>query len=331
MGLPAPGLPIYHGAIDVHHHIVPDPYRAALRRGGVDSPIADVDFPAWNVEASLEMMDRQGIATAMVSLSVPGVSVPDPALAVRLARETNEFMADLVNAHPGRFGAFAALPLPDTDAALRELSYALDVLRLDSVGLFTHYGHTSLGDRVAEPVLAELARRRVVPFVHPSAPADDGAHADLPASVCEFPFATTRMAARMLYNGVFERNPELRLILPHAGGTIPYLAQRLTFAPVIRPSMAEHAPADPIEQLRRQYFDTAMSGNPYTLPSLRAFAPVSQILIGTDFPFMPAWSSEDNGRQFVEHGGFTEAELTSVVRGNAETLYPMRARQHTPI
>lgn len=318
---------MYDGAIDVHHHIVPEFYRDALAGGGVDSPIAGVEFPAWDVESSLALMEDQGIETAMVSLSVPGVSVPEAGLARRLARETNEFMAEMTRAYPGRFGAFAALPLPDVDAALIEMEYALDVLALDSVGLFTHYGRTYLGDESLEPVLAELARRGVTAFVHPAAPCGDAQPlVDLPASVCEFPFATTRMAAQMLYNGVFERHPDLRLILPHAGGTLPYLAERLTFAPVIRPSMADSAPSDPLALLRRQYYDTAMSGNPYTLPSLRAFVPPTQILVGTDYPFMPGWSSAECGRQLLEHGGFTDAEVADLVRGNAVRLFPRVAR-----
>jgi predicted TIM-barrel fold metal-dependent hydrolase len=233
-------------------------------------------------------------------------------------------MAELVAAHPGRFGGFAAMPLPDVDAALAEIDYALDTLGLDGVGLFTNYGHTYLGDPAFEPVLAELERRGVVAFVHPAAPADPSP-VDLPASVCEFPFATTRMVGQLLYNRVFERYPGLRLILPHAGGTVPYLAERLTFAPVIRPSMEDTAPADPLGSLRTQYYDLAMSGNSCTLPALRAFVGSSQILVGTDFPFMPAWSSTHNGEQLLSSGGFTDAELSFVVRQNAEALFPRLA------
>jgi predicted TIM-barrel fold metal-dependent hydrolase len=315
--------PVYLDAIDVHHHIVPPFYREALSRGGVDSPIGGVDFPEWDVESSLGMMDRQGISTAIVSVSVPGVPTHDRALAVRLARQTNEYMAGLAEAHPGRFGGFAVLPLPHVPDALDELEYALDVLGLDGVGLFTNYDRVYLGDPSLEPVLRELDRRGAVAFVHPGVPPAEGAPlVDVPASVCEFPFATTRMATQMLYNRTFERLPRLRLILPHAGGTIPYLAERLTFAPVIRPSMVEHAPVDPLGSLRTQYYDVAMSASPYALTTLRRFAATSQILVGTDFPFMPAWSSARNGRQLVEYGEFGTDELTSVNRGNAERLFP---------
>lgn len=313
----------YVDAIDVHHHIVPEFYRRALAAGGVDSPITGVEFPPWDVESSLAMMDRQGIRTAMVSLSVPGVALPEPHLARRLARSVNEFMAELRTSHPERFGAFAALPLPDLDAAMDEMKYALDVLGLDGVGLFTNYGRAYLGEPAFDPLLEELSGRRAVAFVHPAGPPpEDRSNVDLPASVCEFPFATTRMATQMLYNGTFDRHPALRMILPHAGGTIPYLAERLTVADIIRPEMAGHAPADPLGALRSQYYDTAMSGNPRTISTLRAFVGSPQVLVGTDFPFMPEWTSTRNGHQCVGSGAFTDDELRSVVRENAEGLFP---------
>jgi 6-methylsalicylate decarboxylase len=322
-----PDGPPFSAAIDVHHHAVPEFYRRALLDGGVDSPIAGVEFPPWSVEASLGAMEREGIATAMLSLSVPGVATPDRDLARRLARQVNEYFAELMAEYPGRFGAFAVIPLPDVDAALAEVAYALDELGLDGIGLFTNYGRTYLADPAFEPLLGELSRRRAVTFVHPAGPApEDQPHVDLPGSVCEFPFASTRMVAQMLYNGTLERHPGLRLIIPHAGGTLPYLATRMTFAPVIRPSMADQAPPDPIDLLRGLYLDIAMSGNPMTLPSLRAFADPGQVLVGTDFPFMPEWSSTENGRQFVDSGCFSPDELAAVERTTAEGLFPRLRR-----
>lgn len=322
--------PPWVDAIDVHHHLVPDAYRQSLARCGVAAPISGVEFPDWSVEASLAMMDRQGIATAMLSLSVPGVAVPDAADAAHLAREVNKSMRRIIDAHPGRFGAFAAVPLPDVPAALAEIDHAIGVLGLDGVGLFTNYGRVYLGDPAFDPVLAHLDRRGAVAFVHPAAP-PDGSPVDLPDSVCEFPFATTRMAAQMVYNGTFSRYPHLRLILPHAGGTIPYLAERMTYAPVIRPSMASLAPDDALGYLRSLYFDTAMSGNAHTLAAFRSFADPSHILVGTDFPFMPAWSSRESGERIRGLGRFTEGELTAVARGNAEALFPRLIRQAVPV
>src|SRR5262245_49160034 len=105
-------------AIDVHHHIVPDFYRKALDANGLLNPLPGVEDPRWDVEASLAMMQRQGIATAVVSVSVPGVSLADASASAVLARRLNEYMASLVADHPGRFGAFAAIPMHDASTAL---------------------------------------------------------------------------------------------------------------------------------------------------------------------------------------------------------------------
>jgi predicted TIM-barrel fold metal-dependent hydrolase len=328
---PATGdSPSWPDAIDVHHHIVPGFYRAALAAHGLLNPVPGVEYPHWDAEASLAMMNRQGIATAVVSVTVPGVNLADDASSAALARRLNEYMADLIAGYPGRFGAFAAIPMHDTTAALREMRYALDTLELDGIGLFTNHRGRYLGDPAFDGLLREVHERGVVVHVHPAAPpATAQPTFGLPASLYEFTFDTTRLAAQLLYNRTLERYPGLRIILSHGGGAIPYLAQRLTYGAVIQPDIADRAPADPVGSLQRIYYDLAMSGSPYALPSLRAFVPASQVLVGTDFPFMPAWTSEQGARHVLTGAGYTDAELRQISRGNAETLFP-RTRNHTP-
>lgn len=314
--------PPWTGAVDVHHHIVPEFYRRALTDAGHSSPVTGVAFPPWSVEASLAMMQRQHIATAVVSVTVPGVDVGGAGGAAGLARRLNEYMAGLVADHPGRFGAFAALPMPYLDEALTELAYALDALELDGVGLFTHYRGVYLGDPLFDPLMRELNRRQVAVHVHPAVPpATDQPTFGLPASLYEFTFDTTRTAAQLLYNRTLERYPDLRLILSHGGGAIPYLANRLTFGPVIDPGLADRAPADPIGSLQRLHYDLAMAGNPFTLASLRAFVPATQVLVGTDFPFMPERSGADSS-SMIAACGYDEVELEQIAYRNAAALFP---------
>src|SRR5260221_3721071 len=142
--------------IAVHRYIIPRVYFEAMRRAGIADPIPGVDYPDWDVQTTLAVMDRQGIATAIVSISDPGVYFGNVALARDLARQINEFSARLVADHPQRFGAFAVLPLPDVKAALWELEYALDTLKLDGIGLLTNYRGNYLGDDGLDGMLAEL-------------------------------------------------------------------------------------------------------------------------------------------------------------------------------
>lgn len=140
---------------DVHHHIVPPEYVRALEGQGITNAIG-APFPAWDPETTLAVMDRNGIQTAVTSISAPGVFFGDVDFARTLARRCNEISARLVTDYPGRFGAFATLPLPDAEASLTELAYAADTLKLDGVVLLTNYAGRYLGGPVFEPVFAEL-------------------------------------------------------------------------------------------------------------------------------------------------------------------------------
>src|SRR5262245_34397021 len=227
--------------IDVHHHVFPPGYVDAVTRHGIHDS-GGIAYPKWSVEDDLAFMDRCGIATAITSVSAPGVTVSDREASKALARNVNEYQARLVADHPTRFGAFASLPLNHMDDALDELAYALDTLRMDGVVLLSSVGDLYLGDPRLEPVFAELNRRRAVLFVHPNVPATSrGLDLAVPHAAVEFVFDTTRAVANLVYTGTLDRNPDVRIILSHAGGAIPYLAGRLATVDPI-PEIAKRAP-----------------------------------------------------------------------------------------
>lgn len=309
--------------IDVHHHIIPSFYVEALRQVGITEAVSGVSFPTWSIDATLSMLDRQGIACAIVSISEPGVYFGEKVKAQALAHRTNTFMAELVRNHNTRLGAFAVLPLPDVEAALREMEYALDTLKLDGIGLLTNYRGTYLGSPLFDELFAELNRRRVPVFIHPSTPpARDQPTFGLPASLYEFPFDTTRMVANMLYSGMLERYPDLLLILSHAGGTVPFLTKRLVYGAMLDKVMGERKPEDLLAQLRRFYFDVAMSISPYALPSLQALADHSRILYGSDYPFVPEQSISHDIKEWHAYDGFDYKEGRLIERENALLLFP---------
>lgn len=306
--------------IDVHHHAVPPVYRAAL--SGID-PIPGVDYPEWEPDSSLEVMDRNGITAALLSITAPGVSFADPADAPRLARQVNEYFAGLVAAHPNRFGAFAVLPLPDIAAAKDELAYAVDELGLDGVNVLTSYRGEYLGSPAFEPLFAEIAERGVVVHVHPAAPpARDLATFGLPPSLYEFTFETTRTVVDLLFSGVLDRLPDLRMILSHAGGTLPFLAKRLTYGPTIGSYLEGKPPVDLLASLRRLHYDIAMSATGFALPALTELVGADHVLFGSDYPFMPDWHTEENVAGFAGYQGWTTAQRSRVASGNALDLFP---------
>jgi predicted TIM-barrel fold metal-dependent hydrolase len=272
--------------IDVHAHFVTDRYIAAARAAGHDHPDGMPGWPEWSPQSHLDLMDRSGIATSMLSVSSPGVHFGDDAAARALAREVNEFAAGVVRDHPGRFGHLAALPLPDIDGSLTEIAYALDVLGCDGVAVETNaHGHY-LGDVVFAPVWDELERRRAAVFVHPTSPMHaESISVGLPRPMLEFLFDTARSVTDMLYAGVFERYPGIRWIFTHGGGVLPLLADRIQ---LFRTAFAGEEQGRPTaEQLRGLWFDMAGTPFPHQIPALDAAFGLERLLYGSDYCWTP--------------------------------------------
>ena len=182
--------------IDTHHHILPDFFWQETENA--HAPVGGLAPLRWSKEATISFMDDAGIDVAVVSLSTPGVHTGNSAKAQTLARCCNEFSAELIRERPDRFGGFACLPLPDVDASLEELSYALDVLGLDGFVLFTNSNGVYLGDPVAEPVFEELERRKAIVYVHPNPSPDPAAHSlGLPDNLIDFTTDTNRAVAQL--------------------------------------------------------------------------------------------------------------------------------------
>lgn len=299
--------------IDVHHHISPAPYLAALQSAGLGAP----PTLGWTLEKSLHDMDRAGVATAVTSLTTPGASFLRGGAAVKVARASNEYAATLVADHGGRFGMFATLPMPDVEASLREAEYALDTLGAAGVGLFTSYDNRWLGDAAFAPLLDELDRRRAVVFVHPTTPACcENLIAEIPPSVIEYATDTTRTIGSLLFTGTAARCPDLRLIFCHSGGTLPFLIERFTRLPAMRKDLAPRVPNGVMHELQRFFYDIAQAAHPSALGALLALVPISQVLFGSDFPFR---TSIEHVGAVADHG-FNVADLHAIERDNALRL-----------
>lgn len=314
--------------IDVHAHFLPPVYLEALRDAGLKTLDGGIPVPGWTPGRALAIMDEVGITAAVLSVSSPHVSFVDPATAVKLCRSINDYAAEIRRLHPNRFGAYAILPLPDVAASLAELERALGDLQLDGVALPTHAEGQYLGDPRLAPLLAALDHLKVTVFVHPTSPRCFEAFGlELPAPMIEFPFDTTRTAASLLYSGALARHPGINFILPHAGGTLPFLAPRMAAVgslPALGPRAV--APADATKAFARFYYDTALAVAPQQIAALRALAPLSQIVYGSDFPF----ANEDRLRGAEAAFAslpFTPDEAAMVRHLNAARLFEPFARR----
>jgi len=306
------------GRIDTHQHIVPPDYAAWLRRMGMAA--GGLPIPDWSCESALAMMDKHGVRTGILSVSTPGVHLGDDTEARHRARAVNEYAADVARSDPDRFGFFATLCLPDVAGSLAELDHAFDVLHADGVILLANCRGTYLGDERFAPVFDALNRRKAIVFVHPTQPPGLEPLERIPTFVADFLLDTTRAALRLGASGTLDRCPDLKVILSHAGGFVPYAAYRIAGA-----ASPTRNPLDGMQQLKKFYFDIALSGSPTALPSLLAFAEPGHVLFGTDFPYAPDVAvSAFTGmyRSFA----VSEALRDSIDRGAAEALFPRLAK-----
>jgi predicted TIM-barrel fold metal-dependent hydrolase len=302
-------MPIDSQKIDVHHHFVPKEYLAALTSVGIKNAVGE-PFPQWDIESTLAFMDRQGIAIAINSISAPGIYFGNTDFTHKLARKCNEISAHVVSEYPQRFGAFAILPLPDIEASIVELEYALDSLNLDGVVLLTNFDGIYLGDAYYDELFYELNRRKVVVLVHPSIPPLDTLPVIIKPAVLEFVFDTTRAIANLIHRGATKRFPDIRFIFSHGGGTVPFIAWRITYGN-----------KKIINQLKRFYYDTAVSATPYALSSLLSLVEPTQVLYGSDYPFSPerVVTQMNEGLQSYD---FEREDFKQIVQQTALTLFP---------
>ena len=312
--------------IDVHHHILPDYFWRATNEA--DSPVGGIAPPPWSKEAALSYLDDAGTNVAITSISTPGVHMGDNDAARDLARRVNELSAKLIHERPDRFGGFAALPLPDVDGALRELEYALDVLKLDGVVLFSNARGIYLGDKRFAPLFAELERREAVVFVHPTLSPDPSAHSlGLPDTLIDFTADTTRAVAQLHYGNTFARTPNVKYIFSHAGGTIPYLETRFSIVDEMNviPGAEERGTA--ADTLRRLYWDTALSWRPPVLRMLRSVVGMGQVLFGSDYPYLRRDLAVACRHEVETSTELDSEESRTVLADNALKLFPRLAER----
>lgn len=306
-------------SIDVHAHHLPAFYREALVRHGHDRPDGFPHIPDWSAGEHVAAMDRLGIATSMLSISSPGIHLGDEA--GDLARAVNEAGRRAVVDHPGRFGLFASLPLPDVDAAVAEIAHCCDQLQVDGFALLTNVDGTYLGDPSFAPVFRELDRRRARVFIHPTSP-PCWEHTSLarPRPMVEFLFDTTRAVVDLILTGTVARHPGIEVIVPHAGATLAMVADRVS---VFSALLDVDPEVDVLRDLGRLHFDLAGFPLPRQLDALLTLTSIGHLHYGSDHPFTPE-PAVAAARERLAGAGDPPGSLLDTLRTNTERLLRLR-------
>jgi predicted TIM-barrel fold metal-dependent hydrolase len=298
--------------------MIPADYRKVLQQAGIDDAGGRA-LPQWSPEESLQTMDELGVATAILSVSTPGTTIlPAAADAAALARDLNDYSSELVAGQPARFGFLATVPMPHLDEAVTETVRALDDLGADGVTLLANSSGTYIGADGQDALFASLDQRGAVVFIHP---------AELPGPTvpgvqpfaADFLLDTTRAAYLLVRNGIRRRYPNIKFILSHAGGFVPYASHRMA---VSIAGGVGGSPADHLDDLAGFYFDTALSSSAAALPSLLAFAKPGHVTFGSDFPFATVGVSKLFAAGLENYGGLSATERAAIDRANALRLFP---------
>lgn len=308
--------------VDTHHHFYPPAYQKAWLDWEDERKIPHfTQQVGWSVEKALADMDKGGVRTSILSLaSTPGVWFDKgPAYAITMARDCNDYGAKMVRDYPGRFGLFATLPMIDVEATLKEIAYVFDVLKVDGVGLQTNYGDKWPGDPAYKVIFEELNRRKAVVYFHPLVASCCGrlSVGTFPA-VIEVPHDTTRAIVSLLLSGTFARNRDIKWLFSHAGGTVPMLAGRMDYFFKFRPDAKTIAPDGYEAEFRRLYYDTANATHPSSMASLLKLVPESQVVFGSDYPYVPI----DTQAAAIRKLGLSESTAQAIESGNAVKLLP---------
>jgi predicted TIM-barrel fold metal-dependent hydrolase len=309
--------------IDVHAHHLPARYRAALLENGHGQPDGFPQIPDWSADEHVAAMDRLGIATSLLSISSPGVHLTDdPAAARDLAREVNEAGQRAVVDHPGRFGLLASLPLPDVDAAIAEIAHCCDRLDVAGFALLTNIGGTYLGDPAFEAVFRELDRRGARLFIHPTSPAC-WEHTSLgrPRPMIEFFFDTTRAVVDLVLNGTVANHPRIEFLIPHAGATLPMVADRVS---VFSQLLGVDPAVDVLRDLGRLHFDLAGFPVPRQLDALLTLTTLDHLHFGSDYPFTPEFAAA-MAKERLAAAGAPPGSLLDALHANTARLFPSLA------
>ncbi|XP_055340584.1 uncharacterized protein LOC129589757 [Paramacrobiotus metropolitanus] len=326
-------FPIAPQRTDTHHHYIPDFYNATFLANGGDP--TSFGNPNWSLELDDQFNQNNSISSVIFSITAPGTTIMPSSTAAAISKQVNEYGARLRDSNPQKYGFFATLPsLLDRDATLAEIAYSLDTLKADGVTFFTSYGNAThyLGHPDFTNIWAALNVRNATVFIHPTYGCSlkpVSTTVNLSVSTMDFPQETTRTIIDMVASNVIRDFPNVKIIVSHAGGTLPYIFGRITNS-FYRSGRLKKTPDQVLQEVKTLYFDIATSKYPLTLDAITNFAQPDRILFATDFPYNPLLATLEETKNWDEYVASSVASTTkgspqnllAIDRDNALKLFP---------
>ncbi|WP_339315943.1 amidohydrolase family protein [Paenibacillus sp. FSL R10-2734] len=312
---------LFYPKIDLHTHYLSPGYQRFLKERYNDFGDG-VKTPRWDVSENLELMDLMNIQYAVPSISSPNINHGDKNETLELAEEVNEYGAGLVKQYPEKYGFFASLPIPHIEESIRAIRKAMNEQRATGFTLATNANGTYLGSPELDPVMEELNQYKAIVTIHPNEPhtLDKGLNKMLPSPLMEFFFDTTRTILNMLENGIFKRYPDITFIIPHAGATLPIIADRVQAAlPALNPDV-DPADMDIKQVMKNHYFDVAGMVLPRQLPILLELSDPKKIVYASDCPYTPDGLVTLLGRELENTTQLSDALKQDIFLNNAKAL-----------
>jgi len=320
--------------IDFHNHFYPPEYIKALEQGPSAVRITydpdgnpclhypgdfNVAVPGHrDIEYREQVLKDSGIDTQVITLTTPGTHIEEAATAIRLARLVNDAFARIVSSKRGRFASLATLPLCDPAASVVELRRAMEQLKFPGVMVFSNVNGTALSHQSFWPLWEAADALGAIVHIHPTNPVGVEAMLDywlMP--LVGFLMDTTLAAASLVFSGVAERFPNIKWVLGHLGGAIPYLAERLDRGYEAFADCRKNISRPPTSYLKKFYFDT-VNFDPRALELAVSFAGVSQILAGSDYPHQIG--SIPKMQQSLQSMRISDDDRQKILGGNARRL-----------
>jgi aminocarboxymuconate-semialdehyde decarboxylase len=270
------------------------------------------------IDKRLEAIQAAGVDVQIISFTTPGTLIETPQRSVELSRVVNDHFARIQSDHDC-FPTLATLPLNAPEACLAEMERALDELGLKGVTLYSNANGVALSDKVFWP-LYELANdRSTVFFIHPTFPVGVSAMEKyMLMPLVGFLTDTTLAAASLVFSGVVERFPNIRWVLGHLGGAVPYLAERFDRGYEAYPVSREHINKPPSEYLKQHFYYDTVNFDVRALQFAIDFAGVDHVVAGSDFPHLIG--SMDKMLTSINALAISDSEKEAILSGNATRL-----------